>query len=452
MTGTILIADDEREIRESLSAVLKDEGYTCLTVKDGSAAINAILENHIDLVITDIRMPGQNGLEVLAKTMEVSPSTMVVLITAFASVETAINALRLGATDYIQKPLDFDEVIFRVKRLLEHASLATENRMLKRQIKRDYDFNNMIGQSEAMMEIFRLIEKVGNTKANILITGSSGTGKELVARAIHSISDRAKKPFIPVNCGAIPENLFESELFGYVKGAFTGANTNQDGLFKAASEGTLFLDEIGELPENVQVKLLRAIQEKEIRPVGSELSLHIDVRIIAATNRNLKKEVEEGRFREDLFYRLNIIEMRVPDLKERREDIPLLANHFLNKYSCEFHRDVNEISRDTINLLMTHEWKGQVRELENAIERAVLLCDGKVINPVDLPMLNGSSDNIKPVPSIDTDNLNDTLQAYEKMHIEAVLRRTKGNRSETARLLGIDPSTLYRKMEKLDIT
>lgn len=452
MTGTILIADDEREIRESLSAVLKDEGYTCLAVKDGNAAINAILENHIDLVITDIRMPGLDGLNVLEKTIEISPATMVVLITAFASVETAIHALRLGATDYIQKPLDFDEVIFKVKRMLEHASLASENRILKQQIEREYDFSNMIGQSDAMKEIFKLIEKVGNTKANILITGSSGTGKELVARAIHSISDRSEKSFVPVNCGAIPENLFESELFGYVKGAFTGANSNQDGLFKAASGGTLFLDEIGELPENVQVKLLRAIQEKEIRPVGSELSLHIDARIIAATNRNLQKEVEEGRFREDLFYRLNIIEMRVPDLKERREDIPLLANHFLDKYSREFHRDVSEISRDALNMLMTHEWKGQVRELENAIERAVLLCDGKIIRLDDLPLVSNDKERIKNISSIDTDNLNDNLQAYEKLHIEAVLNRTNGNRSETARLLGIDPSTLYRKMEKLGIS
>ncbi len=452
MKGTILIADDETEIRESLSMVLTDEGYQCITVEDGEEAVQAISDNNIDILITDIRMPKLDGMGVLEKAIQISPQTLIVLITAFATVETAVQSLRNGASDYILKPLDFDEVIMRINHLMRHKELAYENKYLRDQIDQKYNFNNIIGESPAMQEVYKLVERVGKTNTNVLITGSSGTGKELVARALHVNSDRDKKPFIPVNCGAIPENLFESELFGYKKGAFSGAETNHDGVFKAANGGTLFLDEIGELPENVQVKLLRAIQEKEVRPLGSTQTINVDVRLVAATNRNLEEEVEKGNFRADLYYRLNIIEIRVPDLKERKEDIPLLARYFIKKFNKEFHREVVGVDNEAIKMLMLYVWKGQVRELENVIERAVLLCDGQYVTSNELPASISKKKGGEPSNyDFDGQNLNETLRSFEKMHISDVLNKSNGNRSEAARILGIDPSTLYRKMEKLGI-
>lgn len=452
MNGTILIADDETEIRESLSMVLTDEGYQCITVENGEEAVKAISNNNIDILITDIRMPRLDGMGVLEKTIQISPQTLIVLITAFASVETAVQSLRNGASDYILKPLDFDEVIMRINHLMRHKELAYENKYLRDQIDQKYNFNNIIGESPAMVEVYKLVERVGHTNTNVLITGSSGTGKELVARAIHVNSDRNDKAFIPVNCGAIPENLFESELFGYRKGAFSGADSNHDGVFKAANGGTLFLDEVGELPENVQVKLLRAIQEKEIRPLGSTQAIKVDVRLVAATNRNLEEEVEKGTFRADLYYRLNIIEIRVPDLKERKDDIPLLTRYFIKKFNKEFHREVVGVDNEAIKMLMLYEWKGQVRELENVIERAVLLCDGQYVTVNELPSsISKKAESSTAKYDFEGQNLNDTLRSFEKMHIKNVLNKADGNRSEAARILGIDPSTLYRKMEKLGI-
>lgn len=449
MNGTILIADDEVEIRESLSMVLQDEGLQCLTAGDGEEALDIILRDDIDILITDIRMPKIDGMQLLKKTKEVSPKTLIILITAYATVQTAVESLRNGASDYILKPLDFDEVVLRIKHLMRHKELEYENKYLREQIDQSYNFNFIVGESAAMKELYRMIKRIGKTNTNVLITGRSGTGKELIARAIHADSERSQKPFIPVNCGAIPENLFESELFGYRKGAFSGADSNKDGVFKAASGGTLFLDEIGDLPESVQVKLLRAIQEKEIRPLGSNSAVKVDVRLISATNKNLEKEVEEGRFREDLYYRINIIELKVPELSKRKEDIPLLVNHFIKKYNHEFHREIKGVSNEAMKILMLYKWKGQVRELENVVERAVLLTDNDYIIPDDLPS-NMTNDKESFIIT-DTDNLNEALSAYERNHIINVLKRTDWNRSEAAKMMGIDPSTLSRKMTKMEI-
>ncbi|HKI45219.1 MAG TPA: sigma-54 dependent transcriptional regulator [Balneolales bacterium] len=453
MSGTILIADDEPEIRNSLSTVLQEEGYISYTAADGEEALRMIMDQDVDVLISDIKMPVIDGMKLLEKTLQRSPQTLVVLITAYASVETAVQALRMGASDYLLKPLDFDEVILRLKHLLQRKALALENQYLREQIGREYNFYDIIGESDAMHGVFDLIRKVSGTTTNVLITGRSGTGKELVARAVHVNSNRADKRFIPVNCGAIPENLFESELFGYRKGAFSGAVSNHEGVFKEASGGTVFLDEIGEIPEHIQVKLLRTIQEKEIQPLGSSTAVKVDVRIVAATNRNLEEEVEKGNFRQDLFYRLNIIEIRLPELSERKEDIPLLARHFMNKYNREFHRRIKGIDNDAVKALMQYEWKGQVRELENVIERSVLLCEGDYIQKSDLPVgfqhSNTSTTGNSDLFGIE--NLDDSLAEFEKRHIIHILSMLNGNRSEAARRLGIDPSTLYRKMEKYQI-
>lgn len=451
MKRSILIADDEQEIRESLTIVLKDEGFNCLAVEDGAKAIKAIDKANFDIIISDLKMPNATGIEVLEHALQHSSQTLTIIVTAHATVETAIQALRKGAADYILKPLDFDEVIIRIENLLEHKNVVQENKYLREQLDQEYNFNHIIGESPAMKEIYTMVERVSQATSNVLITGPSGTGKELVARAVHFNSPRAKKPFLAINCGAIPENLVESELFGHKKGAFTGATTNKDGIFVAAGGGTVFLDEVAEIPLNLQVNLLRVLQEREVKPVGSNQMLSFDTRIIAATNKDLEKEVEKGRFRDDLYYRLNVVELPLPPLEDRREDIPLLAHHFLQKYNKELKRNLKGISSEAMSAMMAYSWKGQVRELENVIERAVLLSDSDYLLPVDLPSairdVEGAEDYM-----MDKDKLDEAVQIFEKHHIQSVLKRTEGNKSEAARLLGIDPSTLYRKMERLDIS
>jgi len=372
----ILIADDERELRDALCTVLSEEGFDCKVAGDGEEAIKLIEEENFDILIADIKMPKRNGIEVLEKVNQISPKTVTIIITAYATVETAIEALRRGAVDYLIKPVDFDEVIMRVKRIRQYQQLNLEVQYLRKEVHAKFNENLIIGKSTAMQNVFQLIKKVANSNSNVLITGKSGTGKELVARAIHQASPRANAPFIPINCGAIPENLFESELFGFKKGSFTGATMDKDGVFRAANGGTLFLDEVGEIPVHIQVKLLRAIESKEIKPLGSNYSVKVDVRVLSATNKNLQKEIEEGNFREDLYYRLNIIEIHLPSLSERREDIPLLVEHFIRKYNKELKRKVRGVDNETMKVLMNYQWKGEVRELENMIERAVLLCEG----------------------------------------------------------------------------
>jgi len=451
MKGSILIADDEAGIRESLTIVLEDEGYNCTAVSDGDAAKSAIDEGSFDIIISDLKMPKTDGIGVLEYALKKSSDTLTIIITAHATVETAIKALRKGAADYILKPLDFDEVLIRIENLLEHKSLVQENKYLREQIDKEYNFNHIIGESTAMKQVYKMVERVSQATSNVLVTGQSGTGKELVARAIHSNSDRAKKPFLAINCGAIPENLVESELFGHKKGAFTGATEDKEGVFVAANGGTVFLDEVAEIPLNLQVNLLRVLQEREVKPVGSNQTLSFDTRIIAATNKDLKEEVESNNFRDDLYYRLNVVEISLPPLEQRREDIPLLAHHFLKKYNKELKRNLKGIASEAMGAMMAYEWKGQVRELENVIERAVLLSDGDYLSLDDLP-------NSLQKPSedgefqMDNDKLDEAMQVFEKHHIQSVLKRTDGNKSEAARLLGIDPSTLYRKMERLGLS
>ncbi len=451
MNENILIVDDEKDIRESLSTVLQTEGYICAEAEDGEKAIEKLESSNYDIVITDIVMPNLDGMKLLEKAIQISPETLIVLMTAYASIETAVSALRKGATDYLLKPIEFDEVIMRVKQLLKQKQLILENKLLKQQIDKRFDFNNIIGQSQSMQEIYAMIKQISTAPTNVLITGASGTGKELVARAIHNNSNRSDQPFIPVNCGAIPENLYESELFGYKKGSFTGANTDRDGLFKAANTGTLFLDEVGELPESVQVKLLRVLQEKEIRPVGSNTVIKIDVRILAATNKNLYAEVQEKKFREDLYYRLNVIELKLPTLTERKEDIPLLVNHFIKRFNEELNKNIKGIDNEVMRTFLQYEWKGNLRELENMIERAVLLCETDYITIKALPpymhVKNKRTDSFNNLP----DNLAEALEIIEKQHITKILKEFDWNRIEAAQRLGIDTSTLYRKMIKLSI-
>lgn len=448
MSRRILIADDEREIRESLSLLLKEEGYHCTVAKDGKEAIQAIDGASFDILITDLKMPGADGIEVLEHLVTHSSDTLAIIITAHATVDTAIQALRKGASDYILKPLDFEEVLIRIEHLLEHREVVQENKYLREQINQNFNFNHIIGESEAMKEVYRMVERVSQAATNVLVTGPSGTGKELVARAIHFNSTRSEKPFMAVNCGAIPENLVESELFGHRKGAFTGAESDKEGIFTAADGGSVFLDEVAEIPLNLQVNLLRVIQQREVKPVGSNAHVPFDTRIIAATNKDLEKEVEEGRFREDLYYRLNVVEIPLPPLSDRREDIPLLVHHFLRKYSKELKRDLKGIESDAMAALISHHWKGEVRELENVIERTVLLGEGDYISLEDLPH---SFRTGEPEHRVDRESLDQAVEAFEKHHIQRVLNRAEGNKSEAARLLGIDPSTLYRKMERMGI-
>src|SRR3989304_2501492 len=335
MTPKVLVVDDEQSIRESLSFILQKEGYEVEEAPNGQEAYKKVSETPPDIVITDIEMPGMKGVELLEKISQVSPQTFVIIITAYGSIETAIKALRMGAYDYILKPLDFDELVLRLRRLMEFKRLALENQMLRQEINREYDFHNLVGQSAVMKSVFKTIERVAQSDGTVLITGKSGTGKELVARAIHHNGARRQNRFVPVNCGAIPDNLFESEIFGHKKGAFTDAVSDKDGMFKTANGGTLFLDEVSETPLHLQVKLLRAIEQKEITPVGSTTPLKIDVRIIAATNQNLVERVEQGKFRDDLYYRLNVIEINLPSLSEHREDVTLLVQHFIEKFRSE---------------------------------------------------------------------------------------------------------------------
>lgn len=393
MATRILVVDDEQIIRESLSFVLKKEGYQVEEAPNGAEALQKHEERPFDIVITDIEMPEMGGMELLDRISQRTPQTFVLIITAFGSIETAVLALRKGAFDYILKPIEFDDMLHRVKKLIEHRTLSSENSLLRQELGRTYDFDRIIGQSPAMKNVFETIKRVSQSEGTVLITGKSGTGKELIARAIHFNGPRNQKRFVPVNSGAIVDTLFESELFGHKKGSFTGATTDKDGLFKAADGGTMFLDEVGEIPLHLQVKLLRAIEQKEITPVGKTDPIQIDVRIIAATNKDLRQEVEKGRFREDVYYRLNVVEIHLPSLSERPTDIPLLANHFLELYRKQMSRDIKGFSNDAMSALVNYRWRGEVRELENVIERAIIFCDEGFITPLHLPDYLRSTDS-----------------------------------------------------------
>ena len=449
MAYKILVVDDEEIIRDSLFYILEKEGYDVDRAENGKTAYDKMIANHFDLVITDIEMPVMRGTELLEKIKTLNVQTSVIVITAFGSLETAITALRNGASDYILKPVEFDELLIKTKRLFEIRDLLLENRLLREEIHRKYDFENIVGKANSIKKVYEMIEAVAETDSTVLISGNSGTGKELVARALHYKSHRKNKPFVAVNCGAISENLIESELFGHKKGAFTGAISDKEGYMKAANEGTLFLDEISEMPPQLQVKLLRAIQEKEYTPVGTTISLSVNTRFIATTNRNLEEEVKNGRFREDLFYRINVVDIHLPSLKEREEDIPLLADHFLNKYRKELNKNIKGIDNEAMRAILSHEWKGEVRELENIIERAVIFCKGDMITLQELPV------TFKPkMDELDfsfNGSLDDSVRKFERDFILRALENNENNKEKTADALRVGLSTLYRKLKELDI-
>jgi two-component system response regulator PilR (NtrC family) len=450
MAESILIVDDEDIIRESLWFVLTKEGYDVKEAPNGKAAIEMLKTSDFDLVLTDLEMPEMKGIELLEHVAHTYAETLVMIITAYGSIDTAIAALRKGAVDYILKPVEFDELLVKVRRLLASRRLTIENKLLRSELNWQYDFTKMVGQSAAMHRVFDTIKKVAATDGTVLIYGKSGTGKELVARAIHYNSRRNGKPFIAVNCGAIVENLFESELFGHKRGSFTGANADQEGFFKAAEGGSIFLDEVSEIPLHLQVKLLRAIEQKEVTPVGSAVPHMIDVRIIASTNKNLTKEVEAGRYREDLFYRLNIVELKLPTLSERPDDIPLLVEHFVSKYALEMNKDVRGVDNEVMKSLTAHSWKGEIRELENVIERAVIFAEGTLITKNELPgFIEQKQDSLYSFDG--RRSMKEAVDEFERQYISHVLRTNQFNKEATARALKISLSSLYRKIEELDI-
>jgi two-component system response regulator PilR (NtrC family) len=449
----VLVVDDERSMREFLEIFFRSEGYDVTTAAGLRDALLHVEGNDFDVVVSDIQMPDGSGIDLLHAVHEASPETVVIMMTAFASTETAIAAIRDGAYDYITKPFKVEEMRIVVEKALEKKLLFTENRRLRSELRSRERDRSIIGSSPAMQRIFDVVAQVADTKANILISGESGTGKEMVARAIHGIGERRSLPFIAVNCAAIPENLLESELFGHVKGSFTGAVQSKTGLFESADKGTLFLDEIGDLTLSLQVKLLRVIQEKSIRRVGGTDDRRVDVRIIAATNRRLDEEIAAGRFREDLYYRLNVIDIAMPPLRERRDDIPLLVAHFVEKYARELGKPVEGVSEEALNRLVEYRFPGNVRELENVIERAAALSSGPTIGLELLPPAVLNPEVAPPSPRISPEgvNLEELMADYERGLLLEALGPAGGVKKRAAQLLGISFRSFRYRMEKLGL-
>jgi two-component system response regulator PilR (NtrC family) len=445
MSKTILIVEDETVLRESLAELLTDEGYDVLQAGDGKAAYEIVLKRAVDLVISDVRMPEMDGLVLLGHLQKVAPQTPVIMLTAFGTVESAVAAMRAGASDYLLKPVQFDDVLMKVSRALEMRELRQTQRVMTDQAASEAAFHDLVGSARSMTKLFDTVRKLSTVKSNVLIVGESGTGKELFARAIHYNGITRSKPFVAVNCGAIPDSLIESELFGYRRGAFTGAMRDKVGYFEAANGGTLFLDEISTLPVSVQSSLLRVLEEKVVVPVGDTQPRSIDVRIIAASNRDLQKMVDGGDFREDLLYRLNVVKIELPPLRTRKEDIPLLVHHFIEKYTRVLNKQIQGGTNGAMRALLNHEWRGNVRELENVIERAMIFADGRQIGVEDMPFsTEGLTDDAG-------EELKDALRQFERQHILHSLRRHNYDKAETARHLGIGVSSLYRKLDELEI-
>lgn len=441
----VLIVEDEELMRSILRQLIEGEGYRVFTADSAESALAVFSSNRIDVTLTDIKMSGRDGLALLDQIKAADEEAIVIIMTAYSSVDTAVAALRKGAYDYITKPFVNDDLIQTVRNALSHRRLFQENRYLRRELRRQRADAEIIGQSEAIRAVFDLVEKVSSTSANVLIEGESGTGKELVARAIHFQSDRADKPFLAINCGALPESLLESELFGHVKGSFTGAVADKIGYFRSAAGGTLFLDEVGDMPPALQVKLLRALQEREVTPIGSSVPVRFDARIIAATNKRLETEMAEGRFREDLYYRLNVVEIDVPPLRERREDIPVLVEHFISSSARRQGIVEKEVSPAAKELFNNYDWPGNVRELEHVIERALIL-SGDQIDVNDLPVkLTGNTS------SAAGDDKFKSLDQVEREYILEVLESVSQDKAVAAKILGIDLSTLYRKLKRYEI-
>jgi two-component system response regulator PilR (NtrC family) len=437
----LLVVDDERSMRELLSIVLRREGYAVTLAENGRMAIDQLERSRFDLLISDIKMPDMSGVEVLRAAKRIDPDILGIMITAFASADTAIEAMRLGAHDYLSKPFDVDELKIKVRNALEQRQLRQENVVLKRALGTTHQFANIVGRSEKMLAVFKLIEQIARTDSTVLVTGESGTGKEWVARAIHFYSLRRDRPFVALNCGALPETLLESELFGHMKGSFTGASVNKKGLIEAAERGTLFLDEIGEMNPPMQVKLLRVLQERKFRRLGGIEELEAAMRVIAATNQELDKMIAEGKFREDLFYRINVIPIHLPPLRERREDIPLLAEYFLAKYRDQMGKSISGLAQESMGLLEVHDWPGNIRELENVIERAVALEKSPAILPESLP-----EHIVKRVPKGPAAagrlpeagfDLEEHVQGLEREYIAQALHRAGGVQVKAAELLGL---------------
>ncbi len=447
MMNNILLADDEVTFRKTFAKVLQEEGLAVTAVDNGTDAIDAITKQPYAVAILDIQMPGADGIKVLREIMRIRPQTHVIMITAYGSIEMAVEAIKLGARDYVIKPVVFEDILVKIQQNIRYLELQEENQELKRELDGRFDIAQIIGQTEVIQQVFEMIRKVANTKSNVLITGRSGTGKELVARSIYSLGSQNSKRFVVVNCGAIPEGLLESELFGHKRGSFTSAIEDKKGLFEVAHDGTLFLDEIGYMPMSCQVKLLRAVEQRQIMPVGSTESVDIDLRLIAATNRDLLQEIKEERFREDLYYRLNVVGIHLPSLQERKDDIPLLIEHFIKKYNAEMGKHCVGISDDAMRLLMGCEWKGNIRELENVIERAVIFAESDVIEACDIGVIGVSAAAL----SGKNENLQDSLKTYEKEQIYRVLNKYDWNKAEAAKALGMGLSSLYRKIDELEI-
>jgi len=446
----ILVVDDEAPVRDMIRKGLSQMGgLSAEAAQTGSEALQKIEKDVFDLVLTDLKMPEMDGIQLLRTIKGTRPEVMVILMTAYGTIETAVEAMRIGATDYITKPIDLNDLLIRISKAQKESLLLRENRLLRMEVRKRFEFSNIIGKSKKMQEIFSLIEKVALGNSTVIIYGGSGTGKELVAKAIHYNSPRADRPFIPFNCGAIPETLVESELFGHTKGAFTGAVQAKKGLFEEADGGTLFLDEISTILPSVQVKLLRVLQEKEVMKVGSTERTKIDVRMIAATNENLEENMRKGKFREDLFYRLHVFPIFLPDLKNRKEDIPLLAYHFLDSFSKEVKKEIKGISKEAIKLLLEYHWPGNVRELENAIERAVIMTDQDYLAPNDFPkdLTEGFSEMIKRGVK-DRKSLDDIKSEY----IREILKEVGGNKRIASEILKVNPRTLYRFEKKPNLS
>lgn len=457
MKSRILVVDDEESIREFLEIMLKKEGYEITLAEDGQKAKDLLTKKNFDMIISDLQMPHVTGIELLKHVKDSYPDTVFMMITAFGTTETAVEAMKMGAYDYITKPFKIDEVRLNIQNALRSRNLEVENRSLKKELVKENSFQNMVGNSQAMHQIFDLVKRVSQTPTNVLITGESGTGKEVVAKAIHYNGPLKDKPFITINCGAIPENLMESEMFGHKKGSFTGAVSDKAGLFEAADGGTLFLDEVGELPLTIQVKLLRAIQERVIRRVGATDDMKVDVRIIAATNRNLEEMVQKGGFRQDLFYRLNVINIKTPSLRERRDDVPLLANYFLKKYNERLNKNIGGVAAEAMEILKKYDYPGNVRELENLIERTVALEGGSMILPESLPPMVNTPSGRKMASSNEIEigddgiDLEKVMGQIEKELLIKAIHSAGGVKKRAAKLLHISFRSMRYRIEKYNL-
>ena len=464
MSDTILVIDDEMDMLENCSRILKNLGCECITASNGEEAIKIVREKLPDLIITDLKMPGKSGLELLKEIKGENPDGIVVLFTAFATIESAVDAVKSGAFDYLQKPFTADQLKITVERALTQKRLAEENKNLKKQLYDHFKFDNIIGQSQKIKDVLDMVRRVSKTESNILLLGESGTGKELIARSIHANSERAGMPFVPVDCASLPENLLESELFGHEKGSFTGAHASRQGMFETANGGTIFLDEIGELSPNLQAKLLRVLQERQVRRVGGRNLIDIDIRVISATNKDLEGAIKEKEFREDLFFRLNVISITLPPLRERIDDIPLLCNFFIKNDQVAGKKHIKEISQAAIEILKKYSWPGNIRELQNVIERGVSLSDGGYITANDLPdnikaqghlpqsLIPAQADFVKGEQGLSfKDAKKEWLSSFEKDYLIELLNKNSNNITKAAEKAGIPRMTIYRMMKKYNL-